>query len=565
MIPAAEAPGPSSRGGSEEFDILEQMDEPIEVDHNVVKERRMRATVKDPSRRRMSFQGAAVENQNTITSLFKSHKRMIPGMFEVRTNKKRKTRREDGRRLSVYPEGGGEGASIPTLNEPKYFVISPYSVFRQVWDIIIASFVLYLTFKLPIQLAFDWESPSVMKVFDVFMDIFFYIDIILNFRTGFVHGHELVMDPREIAVHYLKFWFWIDFLASFPSEYVFPTRKDHRKIFKMYKVLKLARLLRLASLMRYLKQYFRYTVVAQVLFALILFWHFLACVWFMVSEEASEWWGTAEVFDAYFLALRDVYGAISWRDTLEIDRSDRGHVIFDILVQVFGTVIISGIVASVVMFTNLHVSAVVRFRQKVDGIRDEMRTLHLPLDLQKRINSYYEYMWMRHHDGVSTTTVSLHKDESLCMTLRNEVAVHLAEKYFKMSKMKILEGCPEDLLTGMVMRLTVHVFLCGDVLCVRGEVGREMFLVSRGMLEVLDAKNDTNVIAVLKQGDIVGEMSLLLDDCHRSNSVRAGSISELGVLTKDSFLELLKDYPTFNKRVNAMAIQRKSSKKKEQD
>ena len=154
----------------------------------------------------------------------------------------------------------------------------------------------------------------------------------------------------------------------------------------------------------------------------------------------------------------------------------RGQVIFDILTQIIGTLLMSAIVASCVMFMNLQVSAIVRFRQKVDAIRDEMKTLRLPIELQERIKSYYEYMWMRHHDGASTTTVNLHKEESLCMTLRNEIAIHLAEQYFKMSNMKILDGCPEDLLTAMVMQLAIHVFLAKDIICVRGEVGRRCFL-----------------------------------------------------------------------------------------
>ena len=230
--------------------------------------------------------------KSTMSALFTSHKRMVPGMFEVREMGKSSPHvRSDGRRLSLYSdeESAGDISSLEEKPHKNIFpVISPYSVFRQAWDIMIASFVIYLTFKLPIQLAFDWESPGAMQIVDVFMDVFFYLDIVLNFRTGFVHGHELVMEPREIAGHYLRFWFWIDFLASFPSEYLFPTRKDHRKVFKVYKVLKLARLLRLASLLRYLKQYFGYTVVAQIMFLLVFIWHILSCLWFMVSEEAPR-------------------------------------------------------------------------------------------------------------------------------------------------------------------------------------------------------------------------------------------------------------------------------------
>ena len=79
-----------------------------------------------------------------------------------------------------------------------------------------------------------------------------------------------------------------------------------------------------------------------------------------------------------------------------------------------------------------------------------------------------------------------------------------------------------------------------DVICRRGEIGRELFLVSRGTLEVLSS-DDSNVITLLKRGDVVGEMSLVLDDCHRTNTVRATTISELGVLTKADFVAMLNE------------------------
>ena len=205
---------PDTRRTSRHFDLIDESGQSVTFEE--VQERRARATMANPTEER--GMGA---KKSTMSALFTSHKRMVPGMFEVREMGKSSPHvRSDGRRLSLYSdeESAGDISSLEEKPHKNIFpVISPYSVFRQAWDIMIASFVIYLTFKLPIQLAFDWESPGAMQIVDVFMDVFFYLDIVLNFRTGFVHGHELVMEPREIAGHYLRFWFWIDFLASFPS------------------------------------------------------------------------------------------------------------------------------------------------------------------------------------------------------------------------------------------------------------------------------------------------------------------------------------------------------------
>lgn len=51
-------------------------------------------------------------------------------------------------------------------------------------------------------------------------DVFFLIDIILNFRTTITHtftGEELI-DPVEIAKYYLGFQFWLDLVSAVPVD-----------------------------------------------------------------------------------------------------------------------------------------------------------------------------------------------------------------------------------------------------------------------------------------------------------------------------------------------------------
>ncbi len=60
------------------------------------------------------------------------------------------------------------------------------------------------------------------KILDGLIDFIFFIDIIINFRTTFIHprtGDE-ESKPKVIAKNYLKGRFWIDLLASIPFDYV---------------------------------------------------------------------------------------------------------------------------------------------------------------------------------------------------------------------------------------------------------------------------------------------------------------------------------------------------------
>lgn len=57
------------------------------------------------------------------------------------------------------------------------------------------------------------------------VNLIFYLDIIVTFNTAFYAKGNLVWEKnniikissrKKIAINYLKFWFWLDLLASFP-------------------------------------------------------------------------------------------------------------------------------------------------------------------------------------------------------------------------------------------------------------------------------------------------------------------------------------------------------------
>ena len=52
------------------------------------------------------------------------------------------------------------------------------------------------------------------------------VDIVLAFNTGFYKKGYLVMKRREIVKNYLKTWFVLDILASFPYSWLTTTNPD---------------------------------------------------------------------------------------------------------------------------------------------------------------------------------------------------------------------------------------------------------------------------------------------------------------------------------------------------
>lgn len=98
-----------------------------------------------------------------------------------------------------------EGEENTTTSEKNVFqrclrIIHPYDRFRRTFDIATVFWVLLLVYFIPLEIGFDWyETPSPLKILFVVLDFWFAIDIILNFRTGYVHHGTIVMDPKKIA------------------------------------------------------------------------------------------------------------------------------------------------------------------------------------------------------------------------------------------------------------------------------------------------------------------------------------------------------------------------------
>jgi hypothetical protein len=84
---------------------------------------------------------------------------------------------------------------------------------------------------IPYNLCFGVHPEGGMVVFDTLIDCFFLLDIcklpfiiifiVINFNTGFYRKGVVVMKRRDIIFNYLKTWFWLDLLASFPYNWVF--------------------------------------------------------------------------------------------------------------------------------------------------------------------------------------------------------------------------------------------------------------------------------------------------------------------------------------------------------
>ena len=78
----------------------------------------------------------------------------------------------------------------------------------------------YIAIMVPYNVAFRRnDRKKDLIIFDMVIELFFIMDIVVHFRTSFVDvSGRIIYDQKKIAIHYLKGWFILDFLAALPFE-----------------------------------------------------------------------------------------------------------------------------------------------------------------------------------------------------------------------------------------------------------------------------------------------------------------------------------------------------------
>ena len=98
--------------------------------------------------------------------------------------------------LDVQNVAEGHGEKQPAT------MIHPDSRFKRKWDHTLAFMIIYSTLSVPWRLGFSVPATDTWHLFESLIDMFFAMDILVQFRTGFAlndYSNEFVWDPHQIA------------------------------------------------------------------------------------------------------------------------------------------------------------------------------------------------------------------------------------------------------------------------------------------------------------------------------------------------------------------------------
>uniref|UniRef100_A0A7E4WC21 Cyclic nucleotide-binding domain-containing protein n=2 Tax=Panagrellus redivivus TaxID=6233 RepID=A0A7E4WC21_PANRE len=394
------------------------------------------------------------------------------------------------------------------------FVMDSSTDMYYYWIVIVSTAYLYnLLFVIFRCVFFIGDTISTLAVIvfvvvDVITDIIYVIDRYIRSRTGYLDQGMLVTDVTKILKLYRKsHFFYLDIISVLPLDYVLEYFLNTPKpIFRLTRLFKLDRMTLFISATETRGVYD--TLYRRYVYSF--YWSTL------ILTTIGEVPGPVQNIEFAFVTLDLMCGVL-----------------------IFATIV--GNVGS--MIANIS-AARTEFQSRVDGIKQYMDLRKVSKVLENRVIKWFDYLWANKQSLADQQALKVLPDK-----LQAEIAMHV--HFETLRKVRIFQDCEAGLLAELVLKLELQVFSPGDYVCRKGDIGREMYIVKRGKLEVVSDEG-TTAFTSLGEGHVFGELSILniagnKQGNRRSANIRSVGYSDLFALSKDNLWEALREFPEAKK------------------
>ncbi|XP_076681737.1 hyperpolarization activated cyclic nucleotide gated potassium channel Ih isoform X2 [Andrena cerasifolii] len=533
----------------------------------------------------------------------------LQAMFHVTDNK-----------LAMKLYGSQKGLMKERIRQEAagHWVIHPCSSFRFYWDLCMLLLLVANLIILPVAISFFNDDLSTRWIaFNCLSDTIFLIDIVVNFRTGIMqqdNAEQVILEPKLIAKHYLRTWFFLDLISSIPLDYIFLIFNQFQdfsesfqilhagralRILRLAKLLSLVRLLRLSRLVRYVSQWeevyilqnlqkkrterrgrlssdnmskkksgfsksdliFKFLNMASVfmrIFNLIcmmlLIGHWSGCLQFLVPMlqgfPSNSWVAINELQDSFWL---EQYSWALFKAMSHMLCIGYGRFPPQSLTDMWLTML--SMISGATCYA-LFLGHATNLIQSLDSSRRQYR------EKVKQVEEYMAYRKLPREMRQRITEYFEHRyqgkffDEELIL---GELSEKLREDVINYNCRSLVASVPffanadSNFVSDVVTKLRYEVFQPGDIIIKEGTIGSKMYFIQEGIVDIVMANGE--VATSLSDGSYFGEICLLTN-ARRVASVRAETYCNLFSLSVDHFNAVLDQYPLMRRTMESVAAER---------
>ncbi|XP_063239670.1 cyclic nucleotide-gated cation channel subunit A isoform X2 [Bacillus rossius redtenbacheri] len=439
--------------------------------------------------------------------------------------------------------------------------VDPTLPFHYRWLLLVTLAVLYnLVFV--IGRSVFWElnnaTPGLWLGLDYTCDVIYLLDILIHAHEGYLDQGLMETDAHKLRLNYWRSCKWRADLASLmPTDmaYLWWPPSQCRVQVPCPVIVRLNRLLRFPRMSQFFDKtetrtgYPNAFRICKVVLAILVLIHWNACFYFAISYAigfgTDNWVYNLSGPRNSTLSRQYIY-SFYW-STLTLTTigetpqpENDAEYLFVVADFLAGVLIFATIVGNIgSMISNMNVARV-DFQTRMDGVKQYMAFRRVSRELEARVIRWFAYTWANKQALDEERVLSALPDK-----LKAEIAIHVHLDTLR--QVRIFQDCEPGLLEELVLKLRLQVFSPGDYICRKGDVGKEMYIVKRGRLTVVDDDGRT-LLATLGAGSVFGEVSVLDIPGNRTGNRRTANVRSLGYsdlfcLAKRDLWEALADYP----------------------
>ncbi|XP_023323760.1 cyclic nucleotide-gated cation channel beta-3 [Eurytemora carolleeae] len=420
-----------------------------------------------------------------------------------------------------------------------------------VWYCILMMALLYNAWTIPLRTSFTlYQTPEntiYWMIGDYISDFFYWSDILLiKPRMMYLNEHGIYESQRRnMFINYIKKGdFKTDLASSLPFDvfYIFTGVRGTTSLLRLNRILKNYTFTRAFDRLDAASPHPTVVRLVRTVNIMLYLIHLNACAFYAFSAWeglGSNKFVYSGVGSAY---IRCFYFAV--KTAMSIGKNPKPlvdnpyEILFMAVSWLMGIFVFAVLIGNVKDIIAQSTRNQDEYMKIFDAISQYMFRMHLPEETMNRVKTWCQFTWNSQKSFDERAIL-----QYLPGKMMTDVALNI---HFKtISGVKLFHGCNPGLLKMIVCRLKPIIFLPGDYICRKGDVGMEMFIVSSGAVQVVGGPNDSIVFVTLGPGVCFGEIALLGSGGmnRRTASIRAHGFTTLFVLFKWDLQSAMKDYP----------------------
>jgi len=402
----------------------------------------------------------------------------------------------------------------------------PHSIYLYILDSIIFAFSLIILFYLPIYLSrklfFCKSNINVTSLIFFTIDIFYIIDFFINFFKSYYNFDEvLITDKKRIFIHYIKTWFFCDFISSFPFYIIFTLKESecmgeniyydsklnnsgkhsfnyNTNLYNMHYLLMLIKAIKTFKTfkkniavdkieeMLYEHEYFNQWIdVFLYVFFFFAFLNFCSCFYIFLGRNTLDSWifldgkeisSFAEIYLAAIYYLVVTVTTVGYGDLIG---NTTNEIIFQIIMLIAGTCVYTWLISSVSTYVQKANEKHIKYEGKIQILEEiKLNNPHFSEELYLRILKLLYYR--KFHEEESEKNIVL---DSLPNSLKNNLIIEMYKT--NINGFKFFHNIENrDFIVQVISKLEPIIGLRGDILIEEGESLEDIIFIKNGVLSL---------------------------------------------------------------------------------